>query len=341
MHIKQSMLPQLVQKKIAPLYMLLGQDPYLLEESLGIIKCAIKKIYDYEEHIITVESPEDWNIAIEEANTYSLFSDISLLLIVFDKKTIDLKSKKLLIDYLGSVNPRCFIVIKAPNLPVKQVQALITQEHAIVLTLYPLNQTAMKNWITTELRQNKLNFDSGVPELIYQYTQGNMLACAQVIEKIKLSNETHKIITKQEAQEQLSDQCNHDLFELVEVCLQGFGDKAIQILRHAAQDKTEPTLVLWILTQEVRTIMQLTQLLQQQIEIKTASAKLKIWPQRINLYQACCKRFTESQLKLMHRYCYFIDEGIKSGSGTSAWRSLEYLALSLCTGQLIGDVCPV
>lgn len=44
MQIKQQMLAQQVQKRIAPLYMLIGQDNYLLEDSLATIKSAIKKI---------------------------------------------------------------------------------------------------------------------------------------------------------------------------------------------------------------------------------------------------------------------------------------------------------
>lgn len=341
MQIKHQMLAQQVQRRIAPLYMLVGQDNYLLEDSLVTIKSAIQKAYDCDEQVISIQSPEDWNTIREEANSYSLFSDTTLLNIFFDKKSIDASGKKILTEYLTSVNPRCFIVIRAPNVPAKQLQWLTAHEQAVVSVAYPLPTVAMKNWIATELRRNTLNFDLLVPDIIHQYTQGNMLACAQVIEKIALSHAPGSTISIQQAQEQLSDQCDHNLFELIDSCLQSQGDRTVQILRHAANNKTEPTLVLWMLTQEVRTILQLTNLLQQQIDLKTAAAQLKIWPQRINLYQACCKRLTEKVLQQLHQYCYCIDERIKSSFSTHVWSSLENLALSLCTGQLIGDACVV
>ena len=43
MQIKQQMLAQQIQKNIAPLYIFIGQDNYLIEEGLNTIKSSIKK----------------------------------------------------------------------------------------------------------------------------------------------------------------------------------------------------------------------------------------------------------------------------------------------------------
>lgn len=340
MQIKQQMLAQQVQKKIAPLYVLIGQDNYLLDESLALIKSALKKNYEYDEQVIMLQTAEDWNTIRDEANSYSLFSDTVFLNLFSDKKSIDAAGKKVLTEYLKAINERCFIVIRAPNIPAKQIQWLMTHEQVVVVVAYPLNPAAMKNWIITELKRKNINFTPQVPEIIHHYTQGNMLACAQVIEKISLSNASNSTIDIAQAQEHLSDQCDHNLFELIDACLQGQGDKAIQILRHAANNKTEATLVLWMLTQEIRTLVQLIPLLAQ-MDIKTAAGQLKIWPQRVALYQACSKRLTSDVLQQLHRYGCCIDERIKSSLNTHVWASLEGLALSLCSGRLIGDVCTV
>ncbi|MGC1182264.1 DNA polymerase III subunit delta [Legionella sp.] len=341
MQIKQQAVAQHVQRTIAPLYLLIGQDNYLLDESLITIKSAIKKAHDCDERIIAIQTTEDWNNVRDEANSYSLFSDIVLLTIFFEKKSIDVAGKKILTEYLNSINSRCFIVIRAPNVPIKQVQWLTLHEQAVVLVAFPLNQASMKNWITTELSKQAIGYDPQVPDIIYHYTQGNMLACAQVIEKIALSTPSKSKINVQQAQEHLSNQCDHNLFELVEACLKGQSDKVIQILRHAASTKIETTLILWMLTQEIRTILQFTNLLQQKIDIKKASAQLKIWPQRISLYQESANRLSTQVLKQLHQYCYSIDERIKSSLSTQIWSSLENLALSLCLGQLIGDTWTV
>ncbi|MGL5741704.1 MAG: DNA polymerase III subunit delta [Legionella sp.] len=341
MQIRQQMLAQHVQKKIAPLYMLIGQDNYLLEESLAIIKSAIKKNHDYDEKIISIQSAEDWNTVKEEACSYSLFSDTVLLNIFCDKKSIEAAGKKIVTEYLGSFNQRCFIIIRAPNVPAKQVQWLSSQEHSVVTVSYPLNAEAMRGWIAMQLKQNSFNFEPHIPELIYQYTHGNMLACAQVIEKIALSATPDSKIDTEQVQQHLFDQCVHDLFELVDACLLGQADKAIQILRHAANNKTETTLVLWMLSQEIRVLIQLFYLVQQKIDIRSACTQLKVWAQRSNFYQICFVRLNPILLQKLHRYCYSIDEQIKSNLNNQAWNALENITLSLCLGKLIGDPCIV
>lgn len=321
--------------------MIIGQDNYLLEDSLTTIKSAIKKHHNYDEKILSIQSAEDWNVVKEEANSYSLFSETVLINIFYDKKTIDANGKKILTEYLNSINPRCFIVIRAPNVPAKQLQWLSSHEHAVLTLVYSLSTDALKAWITTQLRKKSLNFNPQIPDLIHRYTQGNMLACAQVIEKISLSCAPNCNLEIHQVLEHLSDQCDHDLFELVDACLLGQSDKAIQVLRHAANNKTEVTLVLWILSQEIRLIMQLSFLMEQKVDFQTACSQLKIWAQRVNLYKTCCNRLNKSILQQLHRYCYSIDECIKSNRNTQVWNSLENAALSLCTGKLIGDACTV
>ncbi|KGP63478.1 DNA polymerase III subunit delta [Legionella norrlandica] len=339
MQINQLALTQLLQKKAFPLNIIIGQDTYLIDETLNKLKATFKKSSECDEKTLSIQSPEDWRIVIEEANNYSLFYQNIILTIFFDKKTMDTTGKKILGEYLKSINSRSFIIIRAPNLSLKQLQWLANEEQALVVSAQPLHPEAMKKWIDSQLKLNALNFDPGIPELIYQYTKGNMLATAQVIEKITLSNVSGSLLTPYLVLEHLSDQCDFSLFELVDTCLLGHADKAIHILRQAANNKTEATLILWILTQEIRIVLQLLFLMQQKIDVKTACQKLKIWPQRLPLYQASIKRLNALFLQQLHHYCQSIDERIKSNSNITVWHALENISLSLCLGRLIGDVC--
>lgn len=322
------------------MYFLIGQENYLLEESVNTIKSAIKISHDYEEKIISIQSAEDWNTIRQEANSYSLFSDTVLLNVFFDKKSMDATGKKILGEYLHSINTRCFIIIRAPNIPAKQVQWLSVHEQVVLSIAYPFTPDAMKNWIRMQLKNKAIGFDPQIPDLIHQYTQGNMLACAQVLEKIELSCTPDTQLDALEVQAHLSVQCEHDLFELVDACLLGQSDKAIQILRHAATNKTEPTLVLWMLAQEIRLLMQLSSLLEKNIDIKSACNQLKIWPQRTGSYQACYNRINRNSKSIatllhhLHRSCFTIDERIKSNLNKQVWNALESVVLGLSLGML-------
>ncbi|CAM2798672.1 DNA polymerase III subunit delta [Legionella worsleiensis] len=333
MQIKYQALMQQIQKKIAPVFVVTGQDNYLIDDSVRNIRSAIKKTYDCDEKMISVQNSEDWNEVIEEANSYSLFADTLLLNILYDKKSIDAAGKKILGEYLKSINSRCFIVIRAPNVPSKQLTWLSNHQEVVVIVAYPLSTEALKGWIQSQFKLNNLNAKSEITDLIIQYTQGNMLACAQVIEKLALCYPEGSQMTPQMVSEHLFDQSEHSLYELVDACLLGQADKAIHILRQSANNKSEPTLVLWMLTQEVRQLLQLSFKTRIGTPLQNACSELKIWPQKVNFYQVASKRFDEPYLRRLLYYCKAIDEQIKSSINNQTWNSLEKLTLALSLGK--------
>lgn len=194
----------------------------------------LKKSSECDEKILSIQSPEEWHVVLEETNNYSLFYQTVILTISLIKND-RYNGKKILSEYLKSANSHSYIIIRAPNLTAKQLQWLTHDEQALIIIAQPLSSEAMKRWINEQLKLNTISFDPYVPELIYQYTKGNMLATAQVIEKITLSNTPGTLITPYLALEHLSDQCDFSLFELIDSCLLGHSDRAIHIFKTSCQ----------------------------------------------------------------------------------------------------------
>jgi DNA polymerase-3 subunit delta len=318
-----------LRKKLYALYILTGQDPYLLNEAALLIKKAWRQQGESDEQIIQLEQPADWNTLQEEANSYCLFSQFLLLDARFDKKSIDASAKKILQDYLLDTNPRSLILLRAPNVPSKQLQFIANNEHTILVQAYPLSNLALQRWVATQLTSKNFRYEPSIPALICQYTQGNMLACAQMIEKLALIHAENDILTTSMVTEQLSDQCNYQLYELAEACLNAKSDKAIHLLRQAHDNKTEPSLILWLLSQEIRLLIQLSHLRQQSIPFLTACNQLKIWPQRAKTYEMALARLPITQLYQLLSTGQQLDEQIKTNQTIAIWYGLEQLAMGL------------
>ncbi len=331
MHVKPNYLEQHLPKKAFAIYWLAGQDIYLLEESTLLIKKYLRQHNECDEKVLYINNANDWQQVIEEANSYSLFSETTLLTVIYEKKTLDAAGKKILTNYLKNNNSRCALIIKTPNISAKQLQWATSLDEVLFVMHYPLTSDAMNGWIKAQLQKKSLRVATGVIELIQQYTQGNMLACAQLIEKLSLNYLDQTSISAEQVKEHLYDQCEHTLFELIDACLLGHSDKAIQVLRHAAQNKTEATLVLWMLAQETRLLLQLHYLIKTS-DLKSACSTLKIWPQRINMYQVALRRINDTTLHSLLHQCNQIDECIKSNLNTHTWSYLERAALVLCKG---------
>ncbi len=331
MLIKHPSLAANLNHKLHAIYVLLGQEHYLVNDAAFSIKKAWRQKGETDETTLHLNAASDWNMLLEEANSYSLFSELVMLDARCDKKSIDTAGKEILNTYLQQINPRCLIILRAPNITAKQLQWLTNNEHIVIVQVYALPPAALQNWIRGQLQASSINFQSEIPALIHQYTQGNMLACAQVIEKLKLISNADEALTPSDVLEQLIDQCDYQLYELADACLTANGKKAIHLLRRASLDHTEPTLILWLFSQEIRLLIQLSHLLKQAVAFTAACNQLKIWPQRANLYQTTLARISPDKLYQLLHFSAQVDEQIKSNRSERVWHAFEQMALTLCS----------
>lgn len=339
MLIKQQALSSHLRQKLAAFYIIFGQDYFLLNEAAESLKSAWYQANsnEVEESTIVIQNPSDWAIANDEANSYSLFTKATLIDLRYEKKTLESAAKDFLLQYLQNPNPFCLLILRAPSLPLKQLQAFTNQDNLHLIQAASLPASAMQYWIVENLKRRNIKFEQDLPILIQQFTQGNMLACAQLIEKLELIAEPNTLLTTKIASEQLVNQCEYQLYELADACLSHNFEKVIQLLRHASQSKIEPILVLWLLAQEIRLLIQLKELTTQQaLPFNTATSQLKIWPQRAKLYQSCLNKIELTTLLQLLQFCKTIDERIKSTQNKQIWQSLEQIALSLCLTKQVG-----
>lgn len=330
MIVKYTALDPLLQKKTHSLYVLIGNEPYLLNDAALKIKQAFQKKADCSPTILDVNTPADWAIVINEANSYSLFSDQVLLDVRLDKKSIDASGKELLLNYLEAVNSSCLILLRAPLIPIKSLQWLVDNPEVAIVQALPFTDQALKTWIAAQFVTKKLQVEPTVPHQVYEYTQGNMLAAAQFIDKLSIVCSPNEVITPQLVNDHLSDQSHFELFELAKSCLEANAHKTLRLLHQSRCERTEPTLLLWILSQEIRLLIQLHYLIKQSVLIENACSQLKIWSSRTFLYTKAIKRLPLDSLYPLLYECKQIDEMIKTSQSTQIWNKFEFIALALC-----------
>lgn len=338
MLIKQSGLNFKAATNSPAVYLLLASDPWQLNHIAQTIIGSWQKLYpeDHELKTMSLSAANDWVSLAEESMSYSLFSTNSLIDATYDKKTLDAAGKTFFESYLYNCNPQCLVIIRAPNLPVKQVQNYSTLKNIHIISASLPDSGQIKRWIIEQINARSITFEEQIPTLIQQYTTGNLLACAQVIDKLDLIVQEDRHLTFEQLKDHLSNQCEYQLFDLADTCLRGDQRKALELLRQVLANKGEATLVLWILAQEIRQLLQLKQLMNKGINFRDACGQLKIWSTRIAVYQSAINKYDETLLIQWLNYCSSLDKRIKSKQNVQLWQAFELLTLSLCTGKQVG-----
>ncbi|STX29030.1 DNA polymerase III, delta subunit [Legionella beliardensis] len=338
MLVKHNSLTVQLPKQLPAVFFLLGQELFQINQLLEAIKLAWRQHQRESETIIfSIESTTDWASLEQTVNSYSLFTEARLIDIRYDKKTLEPAGKLFFSNYLNDPNPDCLLLFKSSNLTVKQLQPFLNHSNAYIMQTMTPSSTLIKKWLQERLQPFGIT-DPHISTLIYQFNEGNLFACAQLLEKLKLINEPNTPLTLTDIKEHLHNQCNYSLFELAETCLSGDTLKVIQLLRQTLNNKTEPALILWLLTQEIRLLLQLSHLISQGQAFQAVANQLKIWSTKHNLYQNALKKYDHHSLSCLLKHCNKIDKQIKTTQSKQIWQHIELVAISLSKGNTVGTL---
>jgi DNA polymerase-3 subunit delta len=203
----------------------------------------------------------------------------------------------------------------------------------VILSTVP-HAAALQTWIANQLKPICSDYERHLPALIHQYTEGNLLAMQQLLKKLSLICEPDAPLTEIMLRTHLVVETNYSLFELADFCLQADASRALQFIRQAAENKSEAPLVLWLLSQEIRTILQVAQAIAQGENLQQVARQLKIWSTKVALYQKAALRIPYSELQRLLALCSQLDIWIKTGQNKPIWQSFEWIILSLCSRKI-------
>lgn len=319
-----------LKKNNNPIYILVGQDTFLLHEAVDTIKkiwLDKNKTSNIETKRLNLENTKDWADLIQEANTYSLFYEHLVLDAIWNKKSIDAKSKKILDAYSDAPNPNNLLIVRAPLITAKQCMTLDKHKNITCISINTLNAAAELQWIKKALETHALHYtDANIPKQIQAYTSGNLQAAHQTIERLALMHEPETTLTLESIQTQLLDESQYKLYEISTACLNGDAEKAYTLLKRARRDQVEPTLLLWLMTQELRLLEQL---------LNGASYRdLNIYSFKTSFYQRANKRLSRGAIYALIKQSQALDVQIKSGQIEHTWHMTEQLVLAFSTGSM-------
>jgi len=160
--------------------------------------------------------------------------------------------------------------------------------------------------------------------------EGNLLAAAQEIEKLKLfSNDG--VIDEQSIQNCVSNSARYDVFKLIDTSLQGNTGKSLKILNSLRSDGNEPSIILWAFCKEIRQLINIRQLVEKGTPPQQAFQQFRIWDNRKPLLQSCLKRHSIHSLNSLLNTATTIDHSIKGLHAGSPWVGLSRLTLQLAS----------
>ena len=121
--------------------------------------------------------------------------------------------------------------------------------------------------------------------------------------------------------------------------MSGHTSKAIIMLNGLKAEGTEPVLLLWALTRELRLLTQIAETQQQGVPLAQALQQFKVWKNRESLMTQAVRRLPLSELYALLQQAHQVDLAIKGMlKGESPWRLISGMVMRVCGQRLATDI---
>jgi len=327
----------LSQGPVAPIYLISGDEPLLVQEAVDSIRAAAKVQGYTERELLHAEAGFDWNIVLTEANSLSLFSDKKILEIRLPNGKPGDKGSKTLQEYITNPSDDTLILIITPKLDASVTRSKWVKSIegcGVFMQLWPVTDNQLPQWINRRLQQAGIQASRQAVSILAERVEGNLLAAVQEIEKLKLlipegeldGNTMSTIV---------ADSARFNVFSLVDKAMQGEAQSACRTLRGLREEGTEATVILWALTREIRTLLKANDALAAGDHLDWVLKNLGVWEKRKPLIKNVIRRLSINQLRQMLKLAGGIDRAIKGMRTASPWDDLTTLILMLCGTQTL------
>lgn len=339
MKLNPAQLAKHLQGTLAPVYVVSGDEPLLCQEACDAIRAATRAQGFSERQVFNAEANFDWGNLLQASASLSLFADKRLLEVRIPGGKPSDKGVALL-EYLARPAEDTVLLVSLPKLDgstqkSKWAKALIEGSNTHFLQIWPIETNQLGQWIRQRMAQSGLTASQEAVEMIAVRVEGNLLAAAQEIEKLKLLA-TGNQVDVDTVQAAVADSARFDVFGLIDAALNGEAAHALRMLEGLRGEGVEPPVILWALAREIRMLATIAQQFSQGMPLDKAfsAARPPVWDKRRPLVSKALQRHSAQRWAKLLEDAQAIDAQIKGQAPGDAWSSLNMLTLSMCGKRL-------
>ncbi|WP_250654874.1 DNA polymerase III subunit delta [Alkalimarinus coralli] len=335
MKLKPEQLKGHLSNQLLPVYLINGDEALLVQEACDEVRRTCRKEGFTERLSWHADRQFDWNQLLEEAGSLSLFGDKKIIEIRLDNGKPGDKGSKAIEQFCQATSEDTVLIVITCRLDAatqkrKWVSAI--DKIGSIVTLWPVSGEQLPSWIQARSRQIGLTLDQESLSLLAERVEGNLLAAKQELEKLALLCPDGQI-TPEQVSQSVADSARFDIFNLTDECVKGQTKHALHILQGLKSEGTEPPVILWALTRDLRVIYELSSCNRQGTPQKPVFSAHRVIAKRQNLLSRSAARLSVQQLNHLIKLSERIDQSIKGNKQYgSSWELLAEFVLIL-SGQ--------
>jgi DNA polymerase-3 subunit delta len=253
MQLKQRDLDGHLQGSPARVYLVSGDEPLLVDEAADAIRRAIlaSGVSERERH--HVEPAFDWNRLLQDSQSLSLFGDRKLIEVHLPRPTPGDAGGKVLAELAGNLGEDHLLVVTTRLDRTQQRAAWVKalDRAGVHLPIWPVERDRLPRWLADRARRTGVTLPDGGVERLVEATEGNLLAAAQELEKLRLLG-VSRSWTDEQLVAALADSTRFETLASLDAAYAGDAARTVQVLRTQRLEGTHVAALLPLLAADVR-----------------------------------------------------------------------------------------
>lgn len=329
MKITYFQLEQHLDRKLAPAYIISGDDLLLKDDCIQLIQKAAKKAAFNERIRLQADASLDSDQLYTTLNSMSMLAEKRLIELDYRDHTPNKAVAGILKEYGNKPADDTIIIIDIGKLDDKISRAAWFQaleKAGIVVTIWPIPREQLPQWIMQRAQKYQMPFTHEAASVLADFIEGNLSAAAQSIEKIFLL-QPQKPVDIELVNAVITDESRFNVFAFIENLIAGDKTRAFHILNSLKQEGAEPALILWGITRELRLLSDLAEQRKHGITYDVLFQKNRIYAKRQTAVRTFLRKYTSEDCWKLLSHAIAVDQVIKGAAPGNSWDSLEMFCL--------------
>ena len=329
MRISPDQLSQHLQKQLAPLYTVFGDEPLLAIEAADLIRAQARQTGYVEREIFTIDHHFNWQELQQSSNSLSLFGEQRLMDMRIPSGKPGNQGSTAIEEYCRSLPPDTITLVTLPKID-KQGQAAkwfkALENAGAMIPVSPIERMRLPAWIGQRLGMQQQKADSDTLQFLADKVEGNLLAAYQEIQKLALLYPAG-MLSFDQVKEAVLDVARYDVYQLSDALMAADTARYTRILEALRGEGAALPFILTILAGQIRSLIIIRKGLDSSRPLMQLMNEAKVWGDKQKAVENAARRLGLKPLVLALLHAAKIDKISKGVAKGDAWDELLQLGL--------------
>jgi DNA polymerase-3 subunit delta len=317
------------QGKLAPVYLLYGEESYLIDDMLKRIERQVlgEGVRDFGYQLFYGEEAQAADI-INAALTVPMLA-AKKGGVVKNLQNMNAAQLKKLSAYAAQPASTAVLILTGDKLDGKKAWLKSMESLCTAVRFYPLYDRDALSWIKLHVQEAGYRIDPDAAHSILELSGSNLATLVNQLEKLFAYTASEKRISLDDVESVAGRVKQHNIFELVDAIGNKRLERALYILAEIMAHGESPAYVMALISRQLRLIWKAKDSLAQGDSWDKISRKLKIQRFFLKSFRSQVERFSLKELDAAFHHLLATDMRLKSGTQLPRL-TLEALLLNLC-----------